>query len=112
MSKMDDRNIIVIILAYLYRYAFPFLPTFLAFASNSNYAVFILGIGYILYGAYGIIGYALRWKHIYCAFQNTYREAMTPSDIRWSKIKKVDAYGIPTIWGIFGIIFILLYYFS
>ncbi len=110
MSKLDDRNALVIALAYWHRYIFVVLiilvPCFLA--DDEPDFLLGLGIGCILYAAYSLVGYLFRWKHIYCSYQNAYHQKMTPLHIKWHKMKKTDAYGIPILFGILGIACVLV----
>ena len=70
--------------------------------------VYILGIGFIGFSIWSLIGYKRKWRHIYCSYQNAYREEMTPHSIQWHKIKKSDAIGGPVIFLAMGIILLLL----
>ena len=62
-----------------------------------------MGIGLICYGVYEIIGYCLRFRHVYCAMQNMYRQKMTPDHCEWERFPKTDWYGAPAVliaWGV------------
>lgn len=93
--KYKQKNAVIKICALLYRYVFllaicvvPFWITKL-FYENTGYGFFLwFGIFSIVYAAYSLIGYLSKWKHIFCAFQNAYRQEMTPDHINWGKIKK------------------------
>ena len=61
-----------------------------------------MGVGFLLLALYGLIGYKLHWKHIYCSYQKAYRKEMTPDKINWGWVKKTDAYGVPIIFCILG----------
>lgn len=92
-------------LAYLHRFVFPILifAVPLCFSDERSNLLLGIGIGCIVYALYSLLGYVLRWKHIYCSYQNAYHEEMTPHNVNWGKIKKSDAYGIPLIFGVLGI---------
>ena len=64
--------------------------------------------GCTFFALYYLIGYLLRWTHIYCVYQNAYHQKMTPNRVDWSRIEKKDAYGIPLIFFAFGIMFAVL----
>ena len=70
--------------------------------------MFLMGIYLIVFGLYQFIGYKCKWKHIFCSYQNIYHKKMTPDKINWSKVKKSDAYGLPIIFGILGILIIIV----
>ena len=115
MSKRSTRHTVIILLAYANRYLFPvvivLITLFFDAIYGEKYAALVMGICCILFALYELIGYIRRWKHIYCSYQNVYRQEMTPHDIRWNKIEKKDAYGIPAIFGIFGIVAIVVFFF-
>ena len=69
-------------------------------------------IGCIGFSIWSLIGYKCKWRHIYCSYQNAYHEKMTPHSIRWHKIRKSDALGVPLIFLVFGIISLLLMIFD
>ena len=101
--KWKTRNRVIIALAYAHRYLWPVLMVLLPLlVGGVNYILF-MGIGLCLFAAYTIVGYKLRWKHIYCSFQRTSRKEMTPDDIRWGTIKKIDVYGTSILCGIIGV---------
>ena len=56
----------------------------------------------IAFSIWSFIGYKLKWKHIYCSFQNAYHKKMTPNKIRWDQIRKTDAYGMPMVFLVLG----------
>lgn len=96
-------------LALMHRYLFPvFIAVFASACTHtkSDY-VLCLGIGSLLFAAYTLAGYLLRWKHIYCSYQNASHQKMTPNRIDWSTIKKSDAYGIPAIFFALGALIIV-----
>ena len=71
-------------------------------------ALCIMGIAFILFSVWSFVGYKCKWRHIYCSYQNAYHQEMTPYTIRWHKIKKSDAYGMPIIFTILGIALLLV----
>lgn len=95
--KAPDR---IILLAYFHRYVFPFVmflvPTFLL-------GLLGMGLGLAAIGLVEVIGYQLRWKHIYCAWQDAKHQPMTPGDIRWHRISKGEAYGASAVLIVLGL---------
>ncbi len=63
----------------------------------------LIGIEFMIFAGHSFIGYKLRWVHIYCSYQSTYRQKMTPYRVDWSMVKKSDAYGIPILLALMGI---------
>lgn len=63
-----------------------------------------VGLYMIAYAIWSFIGYRRRWKHIYCSYQNAYHQKMTPGDVRWQTIRKSDAYGVPLICLVVGVL--------
>lgn len=113
-AKKSRSEIAVIILAYMHRYLFPLLiitvPVIIA-RQKSEYVLYI-GIGALIFAIYDLVGYLLRWKHIFCSYQNAYHQKMTPNRIRWDTVKKSDAYGIPLIFGLLGLLCIFASFYS
>lgn len=107
IMKYRRRNTAIMIAAYTHRYIFPICAVVapLCWAKTS----FFLGFGasFSFLALYDIIGYQLRWKHIYCSYQNAHRQKMTPDHIIWSNIKKSDVYGGAAVFGVFGMACIL-----
>ena len=97
------------VLAFCYRYVFSVVPPMLVlfFAPNVRVACLLMGAHALLYSAYSVIGYHLRWKHIYCADQNAKHQKMTPTNISWDKMTDGDAYGIPIIFTVVGVVFLV-----
>jgi len=102
-AKKKQAYTAVIVLAYCHRYVFLIALVLLAGMFGKEYVLLGMGIGAILYSLYSLVGYLCRWKHIYCSYQNAYHQKMTPDRIRWHKIKKADAYGVPIIFGALGL---------
>lgn len=99
--------------AYVVRYGMPiggFLPALIVKAfTDSRRAMFLaLGAGFSFFALYYLIGYLLRWTHMYCVYQDAYHEKMTPDRVDWSKVEKKDAWGIPLIFLAFGVMFAVL----
>ena len=109
MSKHSNRNHTIVFLAYMHRYVYPIMIFVLPILIGTEYALLGMGIGFLLLALYDLVGYILHWKHIYCSYQNAHRKEMTPDDIKWSTIKKTEAFGISAISGIMGIIVIITY---
>jgi len=99
--------------AYCNRYLFPFLALFVPMLlvpihKNGFLSLLSLGLSVLIFAVYQLVGYLLRWDHILCSYQNPYHMEMTPGSPDWGWIKKSDAYGIPAIFGVIGIAFIVL----
>ena len=109
MRKRPARNKIIF-LAYLHRYVYPIMVIVLPMLIGMEYALLGIGIGFLLLALYDLVGYILRWKHIYCSHQEAHREKMTPDDIKWHTIKKSEAFGLPAIGVFMGITFINVYF--
>lgn len=98
----------VLLLAFFLRYGLSvglgILAVIVGRITNSGQAaVLALGVGCILMGLYELLGYLLKWKHVYCAYQNAYHQDMTPDMVNWRKVRKSDAYGVPIIFIVLGI---------
>ncbi len=105
MSKSDTTAKKIIILAYFHRYGWiaAMLGCIGCIAIWPEQMLYSLSISAIAFSIWSFVGYKLKWRHIYCSFQNAYREKMTPHSTRWSQIKKSDAYGVPLIFLIIGL---------
>ena len=101
-----------IALAYVYRYVFPVAILILPMIFARNSMLLWTGVCFLIFALYSVVGYLLRWKHIYCAFQNAYFKKMTPGNIHWGAVRKRDAYGIPAVFGIIGIGMVAIHFFG
>lgn len=109
--KKDYRNTVTVLLAYAHRYLYLPLIIFVSYLAGKDAMLLYMGIGALLFAVYSFIGFKWRWKHIFCSFQNTYHQKMTPNHIDWDSIKKTDGYGVPIIFGILGLALILCHLF-
>ena len=108
MKNQDPRTKRILLLAKCNRTVFPtvavLIPLLLSFVHGNKAAtLFSVGGSVILYGLYQLMGYLLRWTHIYCSYQNAYHKEMTPEDVDWNEIQKSDGYGVPIIFGVIGL---------
>ena len=101
MKKREPTQTGVIVLAYLHRYGWVAILFALIFLLRFWE---ILYIGFIVHAVWSFVGYKCKWKHIFCSYQNAYHQKMTPDSIKWSSIKKSDAYGIPLIFLTLGVL--------
>ena len=100
----------IIFLAYVHRYLCPVLVIVLPVLLGGPYTLLIMGIGCLIFALYSLIGYRLRWKHIYCSYQKVNRQKMTPDNVSWGRIKKSDAYGTPAMFAVMGVLAIVCYF--
>lgn len=108
MKYMKKRNGLIIFLAYFHRYGlFAVLLLMSLLMHNKHTLCAIFAYGLLIYSLWSFIGYLLRWKHIYCSYQNAYHTKMTPDTIRWQDIDKRDVYGVPLIFFVLGILMMI-----
>ena len=95
-------------LAYLHRY-FPLSVAIFSMIPMPPSVLFcIFGGIFITLGVWTLLGYNLRWKHIFCSFQDTHRNSMTPESIRWGWVDKRELYGVSIIEIVMGVVCIAL----
>ena len=102
MSKGTESAKKIITLSYFHRYGWIILMAGLSLIIP-KLTLYIVSSGFIIFSLWSLLGYKLKWRHVYCSFQNTHRKPMTPHNICWSKIKKIEAYGGPCIFFILGL---------
>jgi hypothetical protein len=102
MSKGELTAKRVIALAYFHRYGWIAIMMGLVFLIP-QYALLIVSLCFIATSLWSLIGYKLKWKHIYCSHQNAHRKDMTPHHICWTHIKKSEAYGVPLVFLVMGV---------
>ena len=108
--KWKTRNRVIIVLAYAHRYLWPILMVLLPALAGKDYLLW-MGICVCMYAVYTFIGYMLGWKHIYCSYQNAYHSKMMPEeDVYRDDIEKIDAYGVPIIFGILGMVCLVCHF--
>lgn len=87
------------VLAYCHRYGW--LAIILAAGRLLDFRI-ALGAGMMGYAAWTVLGYGLKWRHIYCSFQNAYHRPMTPDRVDWKWIRKSDVYVIAGTCAVMG----------
>ena len=107
MSKMHTTSLTVILLAYFHRYVWIaiMIGCMLIWPALSLH---ILCAGFLIFSIWSFIGYKCKWKHIYCSHQNSSRQKMTPNAIHWNEIDKREAYGIPLIFFVIGLMGLII----
>lgn len=95
----------IIFLAYFHRYGW---IASMALTTYFTKRICVIGISCILFSIWNFLGYMLKWKHIYCSYQNAHHMPMTPDKIRWDTVKKADIYGVSAIFMILGIALLLV----
>lgn len=102
MSNWKSRARIIIALAYFHRYG-SFAIVLLCSAIRPELFLWFLSVDCIIFSIWTFVGYKLKWRHIYCSYQNAYRKKMTPHSVDWDLMKKRDAYGVPILFFVFGL---------
>ena len=102
MSKGTEREKRIIAMAYFHRYGW-IAAMMACIAIWPKQMFLILSVACLSFSVWSFIGYKKKWKHIYCSFQNSYHQKMTPNNIQWHRVKKSDAYGVPLIFLIIGL---------
>ncbi len=102
MNKSNKTANRIIALAFFHRYGW-IAVMLICIAVLPEKMLCILGTGFIVDAIWSFVGYKLKWRHVYCSYQNAHRKNMTPHSIRWHLIKKSDAYGAPLISLIIGL---------
>ena len=106
MNRKSNADLDIIFLAYFHRYGWIAMTLITLFLFPDKIFV-IFSMSYLMISAWTLIGYKRKWKHIYCSFQNMNHEKMTPYSVDWNRVKKSDAYGIPIIFGVLGLVSLL-----
>lgn len=101
----------IIFLAYMHRYGWIAAMTGCIAIWPEAY-FHIVCASFLLFSAWTLIGYHCKWRHIYCSYQNANHQKMTPHAVRWSQIKKSDAYGVPLIFFALGLAMLLYIIFN
>ena len=110
MSKTKERNQRVRFLALFHRYGIIVLVVAtlaVCMKLRCNYLLLILGVGFLLLAMWDTAGYFLRWRHVYCAWQNAKKQRMTPNDIRWGTVDKREYFTCVVIDAVMGIALIV-----
>ena len=92
----------IIALAYFHRYGWIAVMFALTFILRKVF--YVWSISTIVYAAWSFVGYKCRWRHIFCSYQNAYHIKMTPERIDWDRIEKHDAYGVPVLFLVMGLV--------
>jgi len=97
-------------LANIYRYFFLPILVIVALFWRSQ-TLLCMGIGFIVFAMYTLIGYKCQWKHIYLAFQEMQKQKMTPNKIQWNTIQPGTVLKFPVCFGILGLIMVIYHLF-
>lgn len=92
-------------LTYIYRYMLFGVLFIACWVPGRRIAV--CSAGFLLYSLWTLLGYRLKWRHIYCAYQIMYHRPMTPGKIDWKQIRKSDIYGPAILIMVFGLLFMV-----
>lgn len=106
MKKKKPRDMTVVALAYAHHYLYLVLIVGVPLIIGGDSLFLGMGLGFLLYAAYTLIGYKLRWKHIYCSFSIPHRARkwkMKTNNYNWKSISKVDVYAVAIMCGLFGV---------
>ena len=107
MSNWKTTARIIITLAYFHRYG-GFALVLLFSTIRPELLLWFFSVYCIIYSIWSFLGYKHKWRHIFCSYQNSYRKKMTPHSVDWDFIKKSDAYGVPIIFLILGLLGIVV----
>lgn len=111
MKKKQPRDMTVVVLAYAHAYLYLALIVCVPLLIGGENRFLGMGFGFLLYAAYTLIGYKLRWKHIYCSFSIPRRAPkgwkMKTNNYNWKSLSKIDIFGLPIVIALFGAVCLL-----
>ena len=107
MSRMDTTKSRIIALAYFHRYGW-IVAMLITIAIWPEYMLRILSAGCIIFSIWTLVGYKRKWRHIFCSYQNAYRQEMTPHSVRWHRIKKSDVYVVSLLFWLMGLLLLVV----
>ena len=114
VKKKESRNFTIVALAYAHHYIYLILIVGIPLLIGGENLVLGMGLGFLFYAVYTFVGYKLRWKHIYCSFSIPHRAPkgwkMKTNNCNWKSINKVDAYGVPILFGLFGVVCLVCHF--
>lgn len=99
-------NNLIKALAYFHRYCGIAIVLLCGVGSTSS--LYAVGLIVILFSLWTLLGYWLKWKHIFCSFQDAQRMKMTPNHIRWDQIRKGDVYAVSATCFVLGLALIIV----
>ena len=104
--KKKQRDMTVVTLAYWHHHFYLIFLVGISLLVGGDGCILSLGVGFLFYAAYTLVGYKLRWKHIYCSFSIPHRTKgwkMKTNNYNWKSISKAEVYVASIIWGLLGI---------
>ncbi len=102
-STLPDKTYAgIIALAYFHRYGW--IAVMFALVLILRETLYVFAVSTIVYAVWTFVGYKCRWRHIFCSYQNAYHAKMTPERIDWDRIEKHDAYGVPVLFLVMGLV--------
>ena len=106
MSKPNAHSKFILALALFHRYGW-LIALFIAVQLFPHHLLDLISAFFIAFAAWSFIGYKRKWKHIFFSYQNVSHQAMPPNAVNWNSIKKTDAYLVPLIFFLLGIVALL-----
>lgn len=105
MNNQKERmEKIVFFCKYIVTLAIVLIPILIATRTgDKKQAMVYIGIGLLVYAAYLLLGYFLKWTHIFCYYQNMARQPLTPDEVDWSTLRPGDVYIIPGLYAALGV---------
>lgn len=106
MNKATEDRIVA--LAFMHRYGW-IAGMLWSCMVRKEYTPFLMGGFFILYAIWSVLGYRWKWKHVYCSWQSSSHEPITPYCIIWERMSLSEAYGTPILFFILGLSLIVIY---
>lgn len=93
---------------FVLRYIVPFIMVIIPILFSSvlggiKPALVIVGICFLLYAGYLLLGYFRKWTHIFCYYQSLDRQPLTPDKVDWSKLRAGDVFIMPALHALVGV---------
>ena len=94
----------VLVLRYIIPFVMVFVPILFSSALGGiKPALVIIGVLFLLYAGFLLLGYFKKWTHIFCYYQSLDRQPLTPDKVDWSKLRPGDVFIMPALHALVGI---------
>ncbi len=103
-NRENGMSSAVAVIRYIVPFVMVLVPLIFApMLGGTKGALTVIGILFLLYAGYLLLGYFKKWTHIFCYFQSLDHKPLTPDQPDWDSLRAGDVYIMPALHALVGI---------
>lgn len=103
-NRENGMSTAVTVIRYVVPFAMVLIPLiFASMLGGTKGALIVIGILFLLYAGYLLLGYFKKWTHIFCYYQSLDHKPLTPDKADWNTLRAGDVYIMPALHALVGI---------